>query len=230
MQRSERRHRGGDQLRPEVDASSSSTARHLCRRSSPQKQRGQWNHNRNPYFFFQENTFENIVCKMAAKGIGKSVWVNFGQNASPTNADELTTTGSMLANMKYNTFSSTCTIIFVKVLILCYPVPIETSTAIHWNRYAWHRWLMIILRCCAEHLYLHDGVIKWKHFQRYRPLRGESTGHRCIPLKSQWRGALMFSLICAWTNGWANNRGAGYLRRPKYTTIVRTRTKLYSWL
>ena len=29
----------------------------------------------------------------------------------------------------------------------------------------------------------------------------------------QWRGALMFSLICAWTNGWVNNRDAGDLRR-----------------
>ena len=33
------------------------------------------------------------------------------------------------------------------------------------------------------------------------------------PHKGQWRGALMFSLICAWTNGWVNNRDAGDLRR-----------------
>ena len=33
------------------------------------------------------------------------------------------------------------------------------------------------------------------------------------PHKGQWRGALMFSLICVWINGWANNREAGYLRR-----------------
>ena len=33
------------------------------------------------------------------------------------------------------------------------------------------------------------------------------------PHKSQWRGALMFSLICAWTNAWVNNRNAGDLRR-----------------
>ena len=31
--------------------------------------------------------------------------------------------------------------------------------------------------------------------------------------KGQWRGALVFSLICAWTNGWANHRDAGDLRR-----------------
>ena len=29
------------------------------------------------------------------------------------------------------------------------------------------------------------------------------------PHKGQWRGALMFSLICAWINNWLNNRKAG---------------------
>ena len=31
------------------------------------------------------------------------------------------------------------------------------------------------------------------------------------PHKSQWRGAFIFSLICAWINGWINNRDAGDL-------------------
>ena len=31
--------------------------------------------------------------------------------------------------------------------------------------------------------------------------------------RGQWPGALMFSLICAWTRGWANTRDAGDLRR-----------------
>ena len=33
------------------------------------------------------------------------------------------------------------------------------------------------------------------------------------PHKGQWRGALMFSLICVWINGWVNRREAGDLRR-----------------
>ena len=33
------------------------------------------------------------------------------------------------------------------------------------------------------------------------------------PHKGQWRGALMFSLICVWINGWANNGEAGDSRR-----------------
>ena len=32
------------------------------------------------------------------------------------------------------------------------------------------------------------------------------------PPKGHGRGALMFYLICAWTNGWANKRHTGYLR------------------
>ena len=35
------------------------------------------------------------------------------------------------------------------------------------------------------------------------------------PPKVQWRGALIFSLIYAWTNIWANNRDAGDLRRHR---------------
>ena len=40
--------------------------------------------------------------------------------------------------------------------------------------------------------------------------------------KGQWCGALMFSLICAWTNGQVNNRDAGDLRRhwAHYDVIV----------
>ena len=42
------------------------------------------------------------------------------------------------------------------------------------------------------------------------------------PHKGQWRGALMFSLICAWINDWVNNREAGDLRRhcAHYDAIV----------
>ena len=48
------------------------------------------------------------------------------------------------------------------------------------------------------------------------PLRGKCTGHQWIPLpKAQWRGALMFYLICAWTNGWANNRDTGDLKHHR---------------
>ena len=62
----------------------------------------------------------------------------------------------------------------------------------------------------------HDEVIKWKHFSRYRTFVGWI--HRSpmdSPHKGQWRGALMLSLICTWTNGWANNRYAGDFGRHR---------------
>ena len=55
----------------------------------------------------------------------------------------------------------------------------------------------------------HDDVINWKHFPRYWPfVRGIHRSPVNSPDKGQWRGALMFSLICAWINGWVNNREA----------------------
>ena len=69
---------------------------------------------------------------------------------------------------------------------------------------------------------LHD-VIKWKHFPRYWPfVRGIHRSRVNFPHKGQWRGALMFSLICARINGWVNNREAGDLRRyhAHYDVIV----------
>ena len=60
---------------------------------------------------------------------------------------------------------------------------------------------------------IRDDVIKWKHFPRYWSfVRGIHRSPVNSPHKGQWRGALMFSSICAWTNGWVNNRDAGDLR------------------
>ena len=61
----------------------------------------------------------------------------------------------------------------------------------------------------ALYLY-HDDVIKRKFSALLALCEGNPpvTGH-----KGQWRGALMYSLICAWTNALANNRDAGDLRR-----------------
>ena len=61
----------------------------------------------------------------------------------------------------------------------------------------------------------HDDVIKWKHFPRYWPfVRGIHRSSVNSPHKGQWRGALMFSLICACINGCVNNHGACDLRCP----------------
>ena len=73
----------------------------------------------------------------------------------------------------------------------------------------------------------HDDVIKWKHFPRYWSF--VRVIHRSpvnSPHKGQWRGALMFSLICVWINDWVNNRKAGDLRRYHAHYDV---TVIYLW-
>ena len=66
----------------------------------------------------------------------------------------------------------------------------------------------------------HDATIKRKHFPRHWPfVPGIHRSPVNSPHKGQWRGALMFSLICAWVN----NREAGDLRRHSvhYDVTVR---------
>ena len=66
------------------------------------------------------------------------------------------------------------------------------------------RWIrcMICVRnyMTAPHRWcgVHYNVIKWKHFPRYWPfVRGIRRSPVKSPHKGQWRGALIFSLICA---------------------------------
>ena len=85
----------------------------------------------------------------------------------------------------------------------------------------WQMWLAL---CYKMKTYMvrkgsfhtHDDVIKWKHIPRYWPfVRGIHQSPVNSPHKDQWRGALMFSLICNRINGWVNNREAGDLRRHR---------------
>ena len=76
----------------------------------------------------------------------------------------------------------------------------------------------------SRFFFLQDDVIKWKHFPRYcLCVWGIHRSPVNSPHKHQRRGALMiFSLICAWTNRWVNNRDTGDLRhhRAHYDVIV----------
>ena len=70
---------------------------------------------------------------------------------------------------------------------------------------------------------IHDDVIKWKHFPRnWSFVRGIQRSPVNSPHKGQWRGALMFSLICVWINDRVNTHEAGDLRRHRahYDVIV----------
>ena len=86
----------------------------------------------------------------------------------------------------------------------------------------------------AGHFFLffgftHDDVIKWKHFPRNWPfVRGIQRLPVNSPHKIQWRGALMFSLICVGMNGWVNKRDAGDLSRHRAHYGVTVMLHFYS--
>ena len=68
----------------------------------------------------------------------------------------------------------------------------------------------------------------WDMYKRSQLIKAASLAfvwriHRSTvnsPHKGQWRGALLFSLICAWINAWVNNREAGDLKRRRTHYIV----------
>ena len=62
------------------------------------------------------------------------------------------------------------------------------------------------------------GSSWWRHqMETVSALLALCAGNSPVnyPHKGQWRDALMFSVICAWTNGWVNNRDAVDLRRRR---------------
>ena len=103
-----------------------------------------------------------------------------------------------------------------------------------------------LLHCCSSNLFMfttnnsvnvgiplwgnpsatggfHDDVIEWKHVPRYWPfVRGIHRSPVNSPHKGKWRGALIFSFICARINDWVNNCEAGDLKRHRayYDALV----------
>ena len=81
------------------------------------------------------------------------------------------------------------------------------------------------IACLYSEKLKRDGV--QHHFPRYWPFaKGICRSSVNSPHTGQWRGVSMFSLICAWKNGWVNNRDAGDLR----SHITLTMTLLECWL
>ena len=69
----------------------------------------------------------------------------------------------------------------------------------------------------------HDDVIKWKYFLCYWPfVQGIHQSPVNSPQRGQWHWALMFSLICTWTDNWVNSQDASDLRchHTYYDVIV----------
>ena len=107
------------------------------------------------------------------------------------------------------------------------------STTSSWD--IMHMFDINVMRSCCD---ISDHFIHWclnmmtswngNIFRVTDPLCGEST--------SQWRGALIFSLMCAWTNSSKNGRGAGDLRLHdvnvtymSWISAVYVKTKINFW-
>ena len=124
---------------------------------------------------------------------------------------------------KFQTRYFFATNLFGKKHALCtalhFTVPHSSFTCVVFHCTAQHS---AALNCTAVHC-AHDDVTKWKYFRVTGHLCGEFTGPPVnSPHKGKWRGALMFSLICARINGWENNGEAGDLRshRDHYDVTV----------
>ena len=111
---------------------------------------------------------------------------------------------------------------------LCINVSQSYIIPLSWWRNQMETFFVLLALCVGNHTPAkvsdaHDDVIKWKHFPRNWPfVRGIHRSPVNSPHKGQWRGALMYSLICVWINDWVNNREAGDLRpnRAHYDVTV----------
>ena len=84
---------------------------------------------------------------------------------------------------------------------------------------------------CTECPHFQTHFLDWKwicqvHVEYHCMMTSSNGNISAVPVnsphKGQWRGALMFSVICVWINGWVNNREAGDFRRYRthYDVIV----------
>ena len=89
-----------------------------------------------------------------------------------------------------------------KLIIILETIILQLTVIIHWcNSAAW-----------------------WRH-------QMETFSALLAPHKGQWRGAMMFCLICVWIDGWVNNGEAGDLRRYRahYDVTVMQLTVIIHW-
>ena len=98
------------------------------------------------------------------------------------------------------------------VIMTTSDAPVMTRMESCWQlsgfSYLCWKWLIVNNTSCSW----------WRHqmetfFASLAFVRGIHRGLVNSPHKGQWHGALVFSLICAWTNSWVNNHEAGDLRR-----------------
>ena len=108
----------------------------------------------------------------------------------------------------------------------------------HWGEKGSHGDYFVVPGCTGgglhDHLQCHQGlqirhhdclsfsvdvfVAWWRHqMETFSALLALCAGNSPVtgefPHKGKWRGTLVFSVICAWTNGWVNSRYTGDFRR-----------------
>ena len=85
-----------------------------------------------------------------------------------------------------------------------------------------------LLRCQRSNP--HDNVIKWKHFPRYWPfVRGIHRSPVNSPHKGQWRGALMFSLICSLNKRFSKQSWGWWFETPSRSLWRHCNAEGYGW-
>ena len=100
-------------------------------------------------------------------------------------------------------------------------VQLFTLQLLEWNLHQDNNLICSFLRLYLFPSHVRFTQAAWwrqqkKHFPRYWPfVQGIHRSPVYSPYKGQWRGALMFSLICTWINGWINEREAIDLRRVR---------------
>ena len=122
---------------------------------------------------------------------------------------------SFLINLQFVMSNTTRRLIFVCYFCLLKMISLGFDASVHWSSRVDKRnnGYSILLITKFMHDKSRDDDIRWKRFSRYWPFVRVIHRSLVTPRKGQWRGILMFSLICAWINGWVNNREAGDLRR-----------------
>ena len=98
----------------------------------------------------------------------------------------------------------------------------------------------LLRNCNPENILRSTGTkpqehIAWwrRQMETFSALLALCAGNSPVPVnsphKGQWRGALMFSLICVRINDWVNNREAGDVRRHRGHYDVSVMAKHGAW-
>ena len=106
---------------------------------------------------------------------------------------------------------SNCPIGFFDISFLHIPLHVIIHSSFSANKTQWQ--LLV-----SQHM--HQANTWWRHqMETFSASLAICAGNSPVtgefPHKGQWRGALMFSLICTRINGWVNNGEAGDLRRHR---------------